>query len=199
MWIHDLDRRWQEEEARTRVIVNEQEAIFRADMRTTAPPQVLWEFVTTPGRRVAWTPGMTGVEVIASGNRRGVGATNHCMHGKNASIEELLDWRPYDYYTLRNTVPMPIGSVSFLLTNELEPTLDGTILHMRAGAPETRLGRLAMKLLARMVGRGMEAAHARLASELGVELARRAGDGVVEPDLPRPRPGGPLASLPPGS
>ena len=199
VWIHDLDRRWQEEEARTRVIVNEQEAIFRADMRTTAPPQVLWEFVTTPGRRVAWTPGMTGVEVIAPGNRRGVGATNHCMHGKNASIEELLDWRPYDYYTLRNTVPMPIGSVSFLLTNELEPTPDGTILHMRAGAPETRLGRLAMKLLARMVGRGMEAAHARLASELGVELTRRAGDGVVEPNLPRPRPGGPLASLPPGS
>ena len=28
-----------------------------------------------------WQLGVTGVEVTATGNRRGVGATNHCMHG----------------------------------------------------------------------------------------------------------------------
>lgn len=198
-WIHDLERRWREEEARTRVIVDDRAAVFRADLRTTAPPQVLWEFVTTPGRRVAWTPGMTGVNIDAPGNRRGVGATNHCLHGKNASVEELLDWRPYDYYTLRNTVRTPVGPVSFLMTNELEPTPDGTILHMRAAAPETRLGRLVMRLMARMVGRGMAAAHARLDAELEVELAQRAGSGVEEPDLPRAAPNGPLAGMTPGS
>ena len=105
VWIHDLQLRWEEEQARTRVIVEEGGAMYRADLPTSAPPQVLWEFVTTPGRRVAWQAGVTGVEVTAKGNRRGVGATNHCMHGKGASIEQLLDWRPYDYFTIRNTAP----------------------------------------------------------------------------------------------
>jgi hypothetical protein len=38
--------------------------------------------VTTPGRRLRGSLGMTGSEVVATGNRRGVGATNHCMHGR---------------------------------------------------------------------------------------------------------------------
>jgi hypothetical protein len=153
--------------------------------------------VTTPRRRVTWTPGVTRVEVIATGNRRGVGSTNHCMHGRGASIEELLDWRPYDYFTLRNTVPTPIGPVHFLLTTELEPTPDGTILHMRIAAPETRKERVIMKLMSRMLDKGLRVAHAQLAAELDAEFQRRAGDGPEEPDLPRPRPDGPLASVSP--
>lgn len=199
VWVHDLGRRWQEEESRTRVIVDERQAVYRADMPTPAPPQILWEFVTTPGRRVTWTPGVTGVEVIATGNRRGVGATNHCMHGKNASVEELLDWRPYDYFTLRNTVPTPIGSVRFLQTTEFEPTPDGTILHMRVAAPETRKERVIVKLMARMLDRGMRVANARLREQLDAELERRDRDAPAEPDLPQPRPSGLLAGLPSGS
>ena len=80
-----------------------------AKSRRTAPAQLAWEFVTTPSRRIKWQLGVTGVQTTATGNRRGVGATNHCMHGENASIEELLDWRPYDYFTYRNTVPTPSG------------------------------------------------------------------------------------------
>ena len=41
------------------------------------------------------------------------------MHGKDTSIEELLDWRPYDYFTYRNTVPTP-GPIRFLVTTEFE-------------------------------------------------------------------------------
>jgi hypothetical protein len=86
VWIHDLDRRSREEESRRRVLVDDGRAAFRFDMPTSARPQVAWDFVTTPGRRLTWQTGVTGVEVIATGNRRGVGATNHCMHGKSASI-----------------------------------------------------------------------------------------------------------------
>jgi hypothetical protein len=91
--------------------------------------------VTTPGRRITWQLGVTGVEVIATGNRRGVGATNHCMHGKSAVVEEILDWRPYDYFTYRGTLPTPMGSVRFLATTEFEPTPGGTILHQRFAVP----------------------------------------------------------------
>lgn len=73
VWVDDLGRRWQEEESRTRVIVGDRQALYRFDVATPAPPQIVWEFVTTPGRRRAWQLGVTGVEVNAAGNRRGSG------------------------------------------------------------------------------------------------------------------------------
>jgi hypothetical protein len=194
-WVHDLGRRWEEEESRRRVIVDERQAAFRWDMPTPAPPQVAWEFMTTPGRRVAWTPDITGVEVIAIGNRRGVGATNHCMHGKNASIEELLDWRPYDYFSLRNTVPTPLGPFSFLMTTEFEPTPDGTTIHMRMAPSTTLKGRLLAKLMTPMLKRALRDANARLVEQLDAELRLRGQDAPDEPDLPQPRPDGVLAGV----
>jgi hypothetical protein len=137
VWVHDLDRRWAQEEARTRVFVDETQALYRFDTATSAPPQVVWEFMTAPSRRTLWQLGVTGVEVVALGNRRGVGATNHCMHGGGSSIEELLDWRPYDYFTFRNTVQTPMGAISYVATTELEPTSSGTTIHERYAAPQT--------------------------------------------------------------
>jgi hypothetical protein len=40
-----------------------------------------------------------------AGGRRGAGTTNHCVHGHGAVVEEILDWRPFDYYTIRAAVP----------------------------------------------------------------------------------------------
>jgi hypothetical protein len=199
VWVHDLDRRWREEESRARTFVDAPRAAFRSDIPTPAPPQIAWEFVTTPGRRVAWTPGVTGVDVIAAGNRRGVGATNHCMHGKNASVEELLDWRPYDYFTLRNTVPTPMGPIRFLQTTEFEPTPSGTIIHMRMARPATLKERLILRLAAPMLRKGLREASALLVEQLDAELARLARGAAQEPEVPRRRADGVLAGLPPTS
>ncbi len=199
VWIHDLGRRWEEEESRTRVIVAPGSAAFDWNMPVPAPPQVAWEFMTTPGRRVAWTPGVTGVEVIAVGNRRGVGATNHCAHGKNASIEELLDWRPYDYFTFRNTVPTPMGHIRFLATTEFEPTPSGTIIHMRMAAPQTRKERVLARLARPILERGLRVSRDRLVEQLGAELARRGRDAPDEPDLPPARTDGVLARVESGT
>jgi hypothetical protein len=198
VWVHDLGRRWQEEESRTRVIVDEREAVYRINTPTSAPPQVAWEFATTPGRRITWQLGVTGVEVIATGNRRGVGATNHCMHGKDAIIDELLDWRPYDYFTYRNTVPTPMGPVRFLATTEFEPTPGGTILHQRFAAPKTPKERTIMEQLAPWIDEALRTSTTRLTEQLDEELERRRLDATEEPALPRVRPDGPLAGLSPG-
>ena len=174
VWVHDLNQRWMEEEARTRVIVDEREAVFRFDTPTSAPPQVVWEFMTAPGKRLGWQFGVTGVEVTATGNRRGVGATNHCLHGGAASIEELLDWRPYDYYTYRNTVPSPMGAVTFLTTVELEPSAAGTIVHYRFASPQTDEGRAILEQLKPWLDDALDQSTARLRQLLDAELERQA-------------------------
>ena len=95
VWVLDLERRWQEEEARGRVFVDPEKSILIVSVPTEVPPQVAWEFITKPGQRMSWQPWVTEVAVEgATGGRRGPGSANHCMHGKDAVIEEILDWRP---------------------------------------------------------------------------------------------------------
>jgi hypothetical protein len=171
LWVHDLERRWQEESARTRVVVDGTDALFGVDTHTSAPAQLAWEFVTTPSRRIEWQFGVTGVRTTATGNRRGVGATNHCMHGESSSMEELLDWRPYHYFTYRNTLPTPMGPVRFLATTELEATESGTTVHHRFAAPDTPEERLALEQMAPWIEEAMRQSTSRLAELLEQELA----------------------------
>ena len=138
-WVHDLERRWQEEEARGRVFVTPTTRSSIVSVPTTVPPQVAWEFLTRPGQRMSWQPWVTEVDVEgATGGRRGPGSANHCMHGKDAVVEEILDWRPYDYVTDRTVLETPTGPMKLLHTVEFEPTTAGTTIHFRYAAPRTK-------------------------------------------------------------
>src|SRR3954471_19186834 len=138
-WVHDLERRWQEEEERQRVFVRPADAILDISVDVGVPPQLAWEFLTTPGQRMSWQPWVTEVTVKgADGGRRGPGSANHCMHGKDAVVEEILDWRPFDYVTDLTVLATPHGPVKLLHTIELEPDAAGTIIHIRFGPPKTK-------------------------------------------------------------
>jgi hypothetical protein len=186
-WIHDLERRWQEEEARARVLVARGEELYTVTAETTAAPQVAWEILTTPGRRVAWQPGVTDVIVTAKGNRRAVGSTNHCIHGKDAIVEEVLDWRPFDYYTDRSTMQTPGGPVHFLSTVELEPTASGTHVEMRYAAPEDPAEREIFVGMEPVFAGMFAESKRRLVQLLADELdARAIDDGSDTMELPTP-------------
>lgn len=166
-WAHDLESRWEEEEARQRVRVSDEDSVLTVSLPTSAPPQVAWDFLTKPGQRMSWQPWVTQVEVKgATGGRRGVGSANHCMHGKDAVIEEILDWRPYDYVTDRTILETPAGPVKLLHTIELEPTTDGTMVHFRFGAPETSREREMMEEIGAAYGAALRSALPTLAEQL---------------------------------
>jgi uncharacterized protein YndB with AHSA1/START domain len=196
-WVHDLDRRWQEEDARQRVLVKPSAAIVDRALTTDAPPQVAWEFLTAPGRRVAWSTGVTEVIVDAPGNRRAVGSTNHCMHGKDAVIEEVLDWRPFDYFTTRSTMNTPAGPVKFMTTFEFEPTAAGCVIHLRIGAPKTAREKAILEQMGPMFETIFAANDRALQEQLEAELQARARTAITEPDLPAPRPDGLFSEIQP--
>lgn len=184
-WVHDLERRWQEEETRQRVYVSATAAAFGVSIPTSAPPQVAWEFLTVPGRRAGWQAGVTDVLLADStGNRRGVGATIHCMHGAEAVVEEILDWRPYDYWSNRSTINTPAGPMQMLATVELEPTASGTTIHFRYGAPKAAKERAILQELLPVYEEMFAASSTAMISQLEAELADRRGDSAIEPELP---------------
>jgi hypothetical protein len=197
-WAHDLERRWHEEESRGRVFVSEKESFVTVSVPTRVPPQVAWEFLTKPGQRMSWQPWVTEVTIQgATGGRRGPGSANHCMHGKDAVIEEILDWRPYDYVTDRTILATPDGPLRVLHTIELEPTATGTTVHMRFAAPRARREIPLMKVIGPAYGQALESCSANLAAQLEAALAAREFERGVEPELSAPRPDGPLSGLPP--
>jgi hypothetical protein len=199
-WVHDLDRRWREEEARARVFVTPAESILVVSVPTDVPPQITWEFITQPGRRMSWQPWVTAVDVRgASGGRRGPGSANHCMHGKDAVVEEILDWRPYDYVTDRTVLESPTGPIKLLHTVEFEPTPKGTTIHFRYAAPKTKREKELMTVIGPAYGAALESGVPSLIAQLDALVAEReaAAGSMPQPTLARPSPDGPLAGLPP--
>ena len=182
-WVLDLERRWQEEEERGRVFVTPADSIVIVTVETGVPPQLAWEFLTRPGQRMSWQPWVTSVEVTGdTGGRRGPGSANHCMHGKDAVVEEILDWRPYDYVTDRTILATPEGPVKVLHTIELEPVTSGTVIHLRFGAPRTRREKAQMEHSGPAYGAALRSGVPALLEQLDALLVARVGDPALVAD-----------------
>jgi uncharacterized protein YndB with AHSA1/START domain len=137
LWLRDLEEAWEKETARTRVEVTREDshATFEFDIAAARP--TVWEHFTVPGHRPKWQSSEGVVEDTANG-RRGVGTRNHCMHGKDAVIEEILDWRPFDYVTMTNQLPIP-GTPKITTTLAFIDRPNGaTRIEIRVGKPKPR-------------------------------------------------------------
>jgi uncharacterized protein YndB with AHSA1/START domain len=123
-WLHDLESAWSDEKDRRRHLVTRKQAVHVIEFDIAALRPQVWEYFTVPGQRPKWR-GADEVRESVSGARRGVGTTNHCMHGPHTIIEEILDWRPFDYLTLTTLLPMP-NAPKVLMSYVFSETGDGS-------------------------------------------------------------------------
>ena len=102
-----------------------------------APRPAVWELVTLPAHHLRWQRSDGFVEKAVKG-RRGAGTQNHCLHGKDAIIEDILDWRPFDYVTQTTLLPIP-GAAKILMTYAFEERDDGgTHFEFRVAKPKPK-------------------------------------------------------------
>ncbi len=127
-WVEDLDAAWQREQEQRRVRISERQTGARLDVDLPIPPPIAWQYLTAPQVRIRWQPGIVAFDQDLTNGRRGIGTVNHCVHGEGATLEELLDWRPFEYFTTKATVP---GGHEFTSTDELTATPSGTHLTIR--------------------------------------------------------------------
>jgi uncharacterized protein YndB with AHSA1/START domain len=183
-YIRDLEAAWTDELDRAREIVGDDNAVRAYGGEVAAPPQVVWELMTSPERRPQWGPGIDRIDEASPAGRRGAGTTNHCVHGKDAIVEEILDWRPYEYWTTRTTLPIP-GAPKLVMTDLLTPTPTGTRIDVRlAGVPPRH--RAALDAILPMLDQMFAASQAGLLAAVDEEMARRATAGANEPAEPSP-------------
>ena len=110
-----------------RVIVDRAEADLVYEFDYPAPPPIVWDWLNDPHKRLKWEYADRHMfPFFLPKGRTTTGAVNHCMHGKNvAMIETVLDWRPFEYFTVTQDV---LQAVIMTITFQLLPTATGTHL-----------------------------------------------------------------------
>ncbi|MGE5250211.1 MAG: DUF2652 domain-containing protein [Bacteroidota bacterium] len=125
--VMDLHARYEELMEKRRVVVGEDEAMIAFSEEINAAPPVVWSWLNDPARRAlfAGDPGsLRFIPILLPRGRTGRGATTHCVHGERIAMrEKVLDWKPFDYYTVEQESP-PLGTsqMTFRL-EELAPDL----------------------------------------------------------------------------
>ena len=184
VWVRDLRAAWDDEQARTRVFVEPDTALATYEYVLPGPPALVWEYETSPARRPQWQQGVVSVEEEVRGGRRGVGTTNHCIHGKDAIVEEILDWRPFEYWTMRVRFPGP-GVPKFVMTDVLTPDEGGTRLTIRVQRPRSLKDRAVLSMLEPMFRGALDGGAQALIPVIAEEVSRRAAlSGSPEPAVP---------------
>jgi uncharacterized protein YndB with AHSA1/START domain len=134
-WVRDLEAAWQVELERHRRELTRETSAMVIAFDIAAPRPTVWEYFTSPHQRPKWR-GADEVRETAENGRRGIGTTNHCVHGADVLIEEVIDWQPFDYLTLTTLLPIP-GAPKVLMTYWFEETADGgTRGEIRVAEPE---------------------------------------------------------------
>jgi hypothetical protein len=123
----DLEARWQAESGARRLDVRGENLLVDLDVNVGAEPAVAWAYLTSPAMRTRWE-GPLAIEETLAGGRRGVGTVAQCVTGRLATLEEIVDWQPYDHVGWRLTVP-GVGPV--LATADLEATGSTTLVRVR--------------------------------------------------------------------
>jgi uncharacterized protein YndB with AHSA1/START domain len=123
----DLEARWQAESGERRLEIAEADSAFDVEATLAAEPSIVWAHLTSPALRTRWE-GPIRIEETSAGGRRGVGTTAQCVTGRLATLEEIVDWQPYDRVAWRLAVP-GVGPVA--ATADLDPTASGTRLRLR--------------------------------------------------------------------
>jgi uncharacterized protein YndB with AHSA1/START domain len=135
-WVRDLEEAWEQDNERERNEVIRDKAAMVIEFDIAAPRPVVWDYFTMPELRPKWR-GADQVRETTRGGRRGAGTVNHCMHGAAAIIEEVLDWRPFDYLTLTTLLPMP-GAPKVLMTYAFLEGDGGTRVEIRVAKPKPK-------------------------------------------------------------
>ena len=183
----DLDGRYLDLVEGRRVLVEAEDAHVSVSRMFDASPAITWDWFNDPVKRSRWMPGSDWRPLARPDGRTGRGAQNHCTISK--VVEQVLDWHPFDYYTVR----FSRGPLRMLSTVEFKPFDGGTEVNWKLLA-EGRLPRfLLVRACQAMAKFGIELDEAlnRLTALLSEPDAADVDGGNVRPRTPLRDPHGP--------
>ena len=126
--VYDLAPALHEMREAHREYVATADADFEWTITVPRTPPSVWQYLVDPVQRLRWACVMSNkdpdeVEANAQG-RTGIGTKVHCNHGPADAYREVIDWRPFNYFTTRGRAYWKLHmlpSQPMLETYELAP------------------------------------------------------------------------------
>jgi uncharacterized protein YndB with AHSA1/START domain len=100
--------------------------LAETELALAASPMTVWEELTSPARRPGWEGDLKLEE--HDGTRRGVGTLTSCVANRLKTLEEILEWQPFDSFVRRAAID-GIGRVT--AEHRLISSPDGTRTDLR--------------------------------------------------------------------
>ena len=123
LYVQDLEPVWLRESNRRRVSVDPDEAMFTVETEIPAEPPLVWDYFTKPEyRRILFGVDRMKINDNSTG-RVDERAVYICAHGDYDVPQPVLDWRPFEYYTIETPIP---GGALAMVTTGFTPTENGT-------------------------------------------------------------------------
>lgn len=125
MQVMDLHKVWEVEQDRTRVTVAPEEAWIKLNYELPFPPSIIWEYLTHLPLEKKYLEFDMVERTDSIGGRTQPETAYHCAHGEDHYYNTILDWKPFEYYTLQQKASIGIETTQ---TRQLMPTENGTTL-----------------------------------------------------------------------
>jgi len=124
MHVFDLSLVWKNAQERNRRFVRKEEAWVFIETDLPYPPMLVWEYLTNPILEAGFLKFDYGERTDNLGGRVREDAGFHCAHGDLHVHSKILDWKPFDYYTMDQAA---LG-LTYRATRRLIPIENGTRL-----------------------------------------------------------------------
>jgi len=104
MQVLDLHKVWEREQEKHRLVVTPEEAWLSFEWDSPHPLAVVWEYLTTPRLEKIWAEYDLVERTDSLGGRMQTQSTYHCAHGELEFFNKVLDWKPFEYVTIDQTI-----------------------------------------------------------------------------------------------
>lgn len=134
MAVYDLNTAWEREKAKRRKVVTPEEPWVKFETDIAAPPSLVWDYLTSPRLK----PKVIGLDFTIRtddlGGRIREEAKFHCAHGDIQFHYKIVDWKPFDYFTIHQKENLT--GLEYYETYFFVPTENGTHFMSCVGKPE---------------------------------------------------------------
>jgi Protein of unknown function (DUF2652) len=135
MQVFDLHPVWKNAQERKRHIVSKEEAWVSFETDVPYPPALVWEILNTPSLEARMLMLDVAERTDSMGGRIREEAQFHCAHEASHFYAKMIDWKPFEYYTIRQRAE-PFGNIEYYQTRRLIPLENGTRLLVTMGKPD---------------------------------------------------------------
>jgi len=102
-YVYNLRTAWENYQEEMHYEVNPETAWIKIELDIPYPPSLVWDYMTTPALEAP----ILGLEYIRReddlGGRTRPGANFHCAHSSGDFFNTVVDWKPFKYYTTRQS------------------------------------------------------------------------------------------------